>query len=478
MAWRESRLNQAFSKQVFRGNDIRGDAEGELTDQFASALGAAFGSRVKALGENRVIICRDARHSSPRLHAALVSGLASQGLEIQDLGIGPTPLLGFALATSDSAHSGIMITASHNPKHQNGFKCVLGGKPLYGDNLALLQQDMMPNTYPQATTTALDRIPDYLDKLKTDIPSLAGIKVVIDGANGAAGPLADQALRYLGAEVITQFCQPDGDFPNRSPDTSRPENLRELCQRVLDEGADVGIGMDGDGDRMVAVTNQGRLLDADDLIQLFSLEILKSIPGANIVYDVKCSTRIADEIRRLGGVPMMERAGRSFIQTRLMGSGAAMGAEYSAHYFFTDRWYGTDDGIYAACRLLEICKQTGESLEQLCPPVSGKVATGEIYLPIAEDEKFSMVDELLKQDAFDIDGESPEIITTDGLRLEYTQGWALVRASNTSAALTLRFEALSDAFMAELKARICQLLDELPTNIDTKTVQASYQEPR
>ena len=467
-------MNQPFSKQVFRGNDIRGDADSELTIQFASALGAAFGSRVKTLGEDRVIICRDARHSSPRLHAALASGLASQGLQILDLGIGPTPLLGFALATSNKAQSGIMITASHNPKHQNGFKCVLGGKPLYGEDLALLRQEMISNTYPSATTTALDRIPDYLDKLKADIPSLSGMKVVIDGANGAAGPLADQALRHLGAEVITQFCQPDGDFPNRSPDTSRPENLRQLCQRVLDEGADVGIGTDGDGDRMVAVTNQGRLLDADDLIQLFSSEILKTMPGAKIVYDVKCSTRIADEICRLGGVPLMERAGRSFIQTRLMHTGAAMGAEYSAHYFFADRWYGTDDGIYAACRLLEICKQSGQSLEQLCPPVSGKVATGEIYLPIAEDEKFGLVDELLKQKAFDIDGESPEIITTDGLRLEYTRGWALVRASNTSAALTLRFEALSEAFMTDLKAKICQLLDALPTYIDTKTVQASY----
>ncbi len=467
-------MNQPFSKLVFRGNDIRGDADSELTNQFASALGAAFGNRVKALGEDQVIICRDARHSSPRLHTALASGLASQGLEIQDLGIGPTPLLGFSLATSDKAQSGIMITASHNPKHQNGFKCILGGKPLYGGDLALLQQEMMSNTYPSTTTIPLDRIPNYLDKLQTDIPSLSGIKVVIDGANGAAGPLADQALRHLGAEVITQFCQPDGDFPNRSPDTSKPENLKELCHRLLDEGADVGIGMDGEGDCMVAVTNQRRLLDADDLILLFSSEILKTIPCANIVYDVKCSTRIADEIRRQGGVPIMERAGRSFIQTRLMRTGAAMGAEYSAHYFFADRWYGTDDGIYAACRLLEICKQSGQSLEQICPPVSGKVATGEIYLPVAEDKKFGMVDELLKQKAFDIDGESPEIITTDGIRLEYTRGWALVRASNTSAALTLRFEALSEAFLADLKAKICQLLDSLPTYIDTKTVQASY----
>lgn len=238
--------------------------------------------------------------------------------------------------------------------------------------------------------------------------------------------------------------------------------------------SDVGIGTDGDGDRMVAVTNQGRLLDADDLIQLFSAEILKTKPGATIVYDVKCSSRIANEISRLGGVPLMERSGRSFIQTLLIHSGAAMCAEYSAHYFFTDRWYGTDDGIYAACRLLEICKHSGQSLEQLCPPVSGKVSTGEICLPVAEEIKFGMVDELLKQKAFDIKGESPRIITTDGLRLEYTRGWALVRASNTSAALTLRFEALSEAFMTDLKAKICQLLDTLPTKIDTKSVQASY----
>ncbi|MFX4227312.1 MAG: phosphomannomutase/phosphoglucomutase [Porticoccaceae bacterium] len=469
-------MSQEFAKQVFRGNDIRGDAETELTNQFAAAFGSAFARRVLALGEHTLMICRDARHSSPRLHSALVSALASKGLEVQDLGIGPTPLLGFALATSEAVHSGIMITASHNPKHQNGLKCVLGGKPLYGDDLAAIREEMQLEKHPAAAAVPVHFIPGYLDALKADIPSLSGLKIVIDGANGAAGPLAIQALEYLGAEVIPQFCHPDGDFPNRSPDTSNPENLTELCQRVLKEGANAGIGLDGDGDRMVAVTEQGRLLDADDLICLFSRQLLATKPGAGIVFDVKCSSKIAEDITNLGGKPMMERAGRSFIQTRLMETGAAMGAEYSAHYFFADRWFGTDDGIYAACRLLEICKQSGQSLEQLCPPVSGKVATGEIYLPVAEDKKFGIVDELLKREAFDIKDESPEIITTDGLRLEYIQGWALVRASNTSAALTLRFEAFSEAFLAELKDKVCQMLDALPIDIDTDRVQSSYQE--
>jgi len=469
-------LSQKFPKQVFRGNDIRGDAETELTSQFATAFGSAFARRVRALGEHIVMICRDARHSSPRLYGALVCALSSKGLEVQDLGIGPTPLLGFALATSEKAHSGIMITASHNPKHQNGFKCVLGGKPLYGGELAAIWEEMQVEKHPAAEAVPVQFIPSYLDALKADIPSLSGLKVIIDGANGAAGPLAVQALEYLGVEVVPQFCQPDGDFPNRSPDTSKPENLNELCQRVLDEGADAGIGMDGDGDRMVAVTKRGRLLDADDLIRLFSRQLLTATPGAGIVYDVKCSSRVAEDVTNLGGNPMMERAGRSFIQTRLMESGAAMGAEYSAHYFFTDRWFGTDDGIYAACRLLEICKKSEQSLEQLCPPVSDKVATGEIYLPVAEDKKFGIVDELLKREAFDINDESPEIITTDGLRLEYTQGWALVRASNTSAALTLRFEAFSEDFLAELRDKVCQMLDDLPTNIDTDGVKASCQE--
>ncbi len=467
-------MSQVFPKQVFRGNDIRGDAETELTPEFAAALGSAFAARVIALGEHSVLVCRDARHSSPALHDALVSGLASGGLSIKDLGIGPTPLLGFALATSDIIHSGIMITASHNPKHQNGFKCMLGGKPLYGDELASIHAEMRRQNFPAVSPVPVDLVPGYLDALKEDIPSLAGIKVVIDGANGAAGPLAVRALKHLDADVITQFCQPDGDFPNRSPDTSKVENLHDLCERVVSEGADVGIGMDGDGDRMVAVTHQGRLLNADDLILAFSRQLLQSSPGASIVFDVKCSSNVAGEIERLGGNPIMERAGRSFIQTRLMTSGAAMGAEFSAHYFFADRWYGTDDGIYAACRLLAICKHSGQTLEQLCPPVSGKVATGEIYLPVADEIKFELVDDLLKQEAFDINGESPEIITTDGLRLEYARGWALVRASNTSAALTLRFEAFSDAFLAELKHKICQMLDALPTQIDTHSVQANY----
>ncbi|MEQ9022230.1 MAG: hypothetical protein RLN82_05660, partial [Pseudomonadales bacterium] len=193
-------MSQEFAKQVFRGNDIRGDAETELTNQFAAAFGSAFARRVLALGEHTLMICRDARHSSPRLHSALVSALASKGLEVQDLGIGPTPLLGFALATSEAVHSGIMITASHNPKHQNGLKCVLGGKPLYGDDLAAIREEMQLEKHPAAAAVPVHFIPGYLDALKADIPSLSGLKIVIDGANGAAGPLAIQALEYLGAE--------------------------------------------------------------------------------------------------------------------------------------------------------------------------------------------------------------------------------------------------------------------------------------
>lgn len=463
--------SKPYSEQVFRANDIRGLAEQELTNDFAYALGAAFAKRVLLQGESNIMICRDARLSSPRLQHSLSEGLQSQNLGVIDLGIGPTPLLGYAVAhSSNEIHSGIMITASHNPADQNGFKIILAGRGFYGDQLKSLYADMhaaAPNSRSYSAPQTLSIDSQYIASLKDDIGDLSGLKVVVDGANGAAGPLAIKALASLGAEVIAQFCDFDGMFPNRSPDTSKPENLKLLQERVLAEGADVGIGFDGDGDRVIAVTQHGRILNADELIGLFSKSTLQSMPGSSVVYDIKCSTSVEQRIREMGGNPVICRSGRSFIQSKMIETNASFAGEFSAHYFFNDRWYGTDDGIYAACRLLQLCRDSNASLEQLCGPVSGKVATGEIYLPVPEQSKFEIVNQLRRQHRFSIGGENPNIIAIDGLRLEYQEGWALVRASNTAAALTLRFEADSRDFMLSLTEKLTEMLSSISPKIDT-----------
>lgn len=469
-------------EHIFRANDIRGLADGELTDHFAFSLGQAFARKVVAQGESQVMVCRDARLSSPRLHQQLLAGLSSQGQlsKVIDIGIGPTPLLGFGLAQSEHIHSGIMITASHNPPEQNGFKMVLSNRAFYGDELRSLIQDLddqaQSNTPAQITQCDLEA--DYITEISKRIGSLACFKVVVDAANGAAGPLAVRTLRALNAEVIEQFCDLDGRFPHRSPDTSNTDNLRPLQERVVAENADLGIGFDGDGDRMVAVTETGRLLNADEMIQLFASSALANRPGASIVYDVKCSTDVGAHIQKNGGRAVMHRSGRSFILSKMLEENAAFAGEYSAHYFFLDQWLGTDDGIYAACRLMQMCQEAHSSLEQICGSFSGcdsgsgarsgKVATGEIYLSVPEQCKFTIIEQLLQQqEPFNVAGQSPKRICLDGLRLEYAEGWTLVRASNTSAALTLRFEAHSAEFMQALKKKIAETLQHLYPEIDT-----------
>lgn len=473
---------QQYPEQVFRANDIRGLARQELTNEFAFALGRAFTQRVIENGEHEIMICRDARLSSPRLHSALIAGIQSRNINVTDIGIGPTPLLGFGLAQSGHLHSGIMITASHNPPDQNGFKLILSNAIFYGDELKSLYKDL---EYPGLSqkpsgnlqTNSKDLEKDYLSAIKNDISDLSGLKVVVDGANGAAGPLSISTLKILGADVIEQFCTFDGSFPNRSPDTSKSENMRLLQERVLAEKADAGIGFDGDGDRMVAVTEKGRLLNVDEMVGIFASSALRKHPGSNIVYDIKCSTDVEKNIRAKGGNPIMYRSGRSFIQTKMLETSAVFAGEYSAHYFFQDRWYGTDDGIYAACRLLQLCKEYQQSLEEICRSFSGfvqgsgKVTPDEIYLQVPEQDKFNIVEKLLQQTDVNIDSEKPNVIHIDGLRLEYAQGWALVRASNTSAALTLRFEAKSEQFMTKLKRKIIEMLQHISPETDTDGIR-------
>lgn len=503
-----------FPNQVFRANDIRGVAETELTDEFAYVLGYSFGLKVKKAGESSVLLCRDARLSSPRLHKAVSHGLSNAGIQVIDTGVGPTPLLAFGLwpeastylseasaylsdALSDSkpVRSGIMITASHNPANQNGFKITLSGNGFFGNALIELSKEMnalkdsvsfekadgssLASSFTSSLTSSLNLPPiqidlqqSYINALKADVMSLDNIKVVVDAANGAAGQLAAKALKALNTEVIEQFCEPDGRFPNRSPDTGNPENLRYLQQRVVQTKADLGIGFDGDGDRMVAVTETGHLLNADQLIALFAKSTLESRPNSKVVFDVKCSPTLSENIISAGGVPLMHRSGRSFIQSKMKETNASFAGEYSAHYFFGDRWSGSDDGIYAACRLMELCKKSKCSLNELYRRFSGAisdtVATDEIRLKVAEEKKFELVDRLISGGNFELKQESPKVIQVDGLRLEYSFGWVLIRASNTSANLTLRLEAQNHSALRSIADKVVALFNEQIPEVDIK----------
>lgn len=457
--------------------------EANVTPEFAFHLGRAFASLLQKNSKSQAWVCRDARLSSTGLHKELARGLTQSGIDVLDLGIGPTPLICHAAAVKpapyESVNSGIMITASHNPPNQNGFKILFNNEPFYGAELAGLQsimiqedhqgwQDSTARSGNNGTHICVNHQPEYLRDFQSHVSSLLSndkkVKVVLDTANGSAGPLAISALEAIGAEVVPLFCDMDGSFPNHSPDTSDPANLADLANKVLETSAFCGIALDGDGDRMVAVTETGKILNADDLMRLFSGDVLAGSPNSSIVFDVKSSSHLVDFVRAKGGVPVMTRSGRSYIQTAMRENSASLAGEFSCHFFFADKWHGSDDGIYAAARLLEICQRLGKPLSEVCASPEVTHATDEISIPVSEDRKFGLVHDFIANTEF----AGANLVTIDGLRIEYPAGWALVRASNTSAAITLRFEADSQAELNRLLSLVRLELNKLEPALDLR----------
>lgn len=475
------------ASSLFRANDIRGIALGEnaaLTLKFAFHLGRAFGTFLweNCTVENppgQVWVCRDARLSSPALHTELTKGLLESGIDVLDLGIGPTPLICHAAATSPEpfarAKSGIMITASHNPKDQNGFKFIVNNKPFFGKSLLHLRDLMAAGAYHSGTGAHLylDHQPAYIADLRGQIQNLSKADkkptIVLDAANGAAGMLAVQALEAIGAEVVPLFCEMDGNFPNHSPDTSDPENLVDLVEQVKQSNAFCGIALDGDGDRMVAVTETGRILNADELMALFSVDVLARNPSACVVFDVKTSTRVVQFVSGRGGHPMMTKSGRSHIQTAMLDQQASLAGEFSCHFFFADNWHGSDDGIYAAARLLEICHKLDQPLSQAAANLANTFATDEIGISVDDSRKFELVQKFVAYAKF----EGANLVTIDGLRIEYPTSWALVRASNTAAKLTLRFEAESQTELHQLMSLVREQLENIEPTLDLRKLDVS-----
>ncbi|NCT83410.1 MAG: phosphomannomutase/phosphoglucomutase [Comamonadaceae bacterium] len=428
---------------IFKAYDIRGVVGQTLNEELAEHLGRAFGTEAKALGEKAVAVGRDGRLSGPGLSAALIRGIASTGLDVVDIGAVTTPMLYYVAATrgKHGCTSGIMVTGSHNPKDYNGFKMVLQGAAVYGEQIQGLRRRIEAEDYAtgKGRVGQMDIVAEYTARIVRDCKLARPMKVVVDSGNGIPGASAPAILRALGCEVIDIYSRVDGDFPNHHPDPSRPENLEDLKRIVHACDAELGLAFDGDGDRLGIVTKDGQMIMPDRQIMLLAADILKRNQGAEIIFDVKCTQRLAPWIKQHGGKPLMWLTGHSLAKAKLKETGAPMAGELSGHIFFNERWYGFDDAMYTAGRMLEILSRDADPSATL-NGLPNSFNTPEINVPCAEGEHHEVVQKLKALVTLaDFPGAS-ELVTIDGLRIEFPDGFGLIRPSNTTPVLVLRFE--------------------------------------
>ena len=447
---------------IFKAYDIRGIVGKNVDETFAEHLGRAFGSEALAAGEKAVAVGRDGRVSGPKLAAALVRGLKSTGLDVVDIGMCTTPMLYYVAATrgKQGCTSGIMVTGSHNPKDYNGFKMVMSGRAIYGDDIQKLRLRIEAENYvsKRGRSGKMDVLAEYTQRIVGDVKLARPMKIVVDSGNGIPGASAPGILRALGCEVIDLYSRVDGDFPNHHPDPSKPENLEVLKMVVRATDAELGLAFDGDGDRLGVVTKDGHIIYPDRQVMFFARDILKRNKGATIIFDVKCSQRLPVAIRKAGGKPLMWKTGHSLIKAKLKETGAPFAGEMSGHLFFGERWYGFDDATYTAARLLEILSRSkNPSAELDALPTS--FSTPELNVPCAEGEHHAVVAELLLQVA---DGrlkfDGGEVGTIDGLRVDFADGFGLIRASNTTPVLVLRFEGHTEEALHRIEAQFMAAL--------------------
>ena len=439
------------SASSFKAYDIRGVVGAGLDATFAEHLGRAFGTAAVQAGERAVAVGRDGRLSGPSLVAALIKGLASTGLDVVDLGAVTTPMLYYVAATraEHGCSSGIMVTGSHNPKNYNGFKMVLAGRAIHGEEIQALRHRIEAEDYVRARgrAAAMDIGAEYRARIVGDCRLARPMKIVVDSGNGIPGASAPAILRALGCEVVELYSEVDGDFPNHHPDPSQPENLQDLIRTVRETGAELGLAFDGDGDRLGVVTNDGRIIYPDRQLMLLATDILKRRPGATVIFDVKCTQRLPQAIRKAGGVPLMWKTGHSLVKAKLRETGAPIAGEMSGHIFFAERWYGFDDATYTAARLLEILSRS-KNPSRVLNALPSSFSTPELNVPCAEGEPKALVQQLLADARFP---GAREIVTIDGLRADYADGFGLIRASNTTPVLVLRFEGHTAAALARIQ---------------------------
>jgi phosphomannomutase len=446
---------------IFKAYDIRGVVPSTLTEEVAYHLGHAFGTHAAAHGETVVAVGRDGRLSGPALSQALIRGLVDVGVQVIDIGAATTPMLYFAASTLCA--SGIQVTGSHNPKDYNGFKMVLGGRAIYGDEIQSLRTIMQNETWvlqSGGSVKQVDVTADYQARIVSDIRLHRPMKIVVDCGNGIAGATAPSIFRAIGCEVIELFSEVDGNFPNHHPDPSKLDNLKDLLHALKNSDAEIGLAFDGDGDRLGIVTKDGNIIFPDRQMALFAQDVLSRVPGGTIVFDVKCSQRLAPAIRQAGGEPLMFKTGHSLIKAKMKEINSPLGGEMSGHIFFKDRWFGFDDGTYAGCRLLEIVSKSADASAVLnALPTS--FSTPELNVACAEGEPHRVSAALLDLVAsgnLPSPAFKPEVCAIDGLRIDWIDGFGLIRASNTTPVLVLRFEGHTPEALSRIEKDMLVLL--------------------
>jgi phosphomannomutase/phosphoglucomutase len=428
-----------MNPSIFREYDIRGIASVDYDEAFVQTLGRAYGTLLRRDNITRVAVGRDCRLTSPAYHAVLKSGIRSAGVDVVDIGECPSPLMYFSVFHLDLM-GGIQVTGSHNPPDHNGFKIMIGKSTIHGEGIQELRRIIVSGEMASGSGSeeAYPIIPAYQGYLEEQFGRAGeGLKVVVDSGNGTGGPVGPPIYRAMGCDVIEMYSEPDGRFPNHHPDPSEEENMLELIERVRSEGADLGIAYDGDSDRIGAVDDKGTIIWGDELMVVFSREVLKQNPGATVVSEVKCSQRLYDDIEKHGGKPIMWKVGHSLLKAKMKETGALLAGEMSGHLFFADRYFGFDDAVYAGARLIETLKQTKKKLSELLSDLPEAVYTPEIRIDCPDDIKFKLAD--LACERFKALGY--EIVTIDGVRILFEDGWGLIRASNTQPVLVTRFES-------------------------------------
>ena len=442
-----------ISPSIFKAYDIRGIVGKTLDQQVAFLIGRAFGSAVLAKGESNVVIGRDGRLSGPELSSALAKGLQAAGANVIDLGIVATPMVYFGTHTLD-AQSGVMVTGSHNPPDYNGFKMVLAGEAIYGETISDLYQAIIAQQF--STGSGSYRQHDiraaYLERIISDIKLARPMHIAADCGNGVAGAFAGDLYRGLGCKTDELFCEVDGTFPNHHPDPAHPENLQDLIRHVKNSDAEIGLAFDGDGDRLGVVTKEGNIIYPDRQLMLFAEDVLTRHPGAQILYDVKCTRHIALWTKARGGSPLMWKTGHSLVKAKMRETGAPLGGEMSGHIFFKDRWYGFDDGLYAGARLLELLSRT-DNPSQLLNALPQSASTPELQLTLNEGENFTLIAQMQDQQQLAAHfANAQEVNLIDGLRAEYADGFGLARSSNTTPVIVMRFEAETPSALVRIQA--------------------------
>ncbi len=436
---------------IFKAYDIRGIVDQTLTEEAVFQIGAALGAMIAEAGQQACVVGRDGRLSGPRLVNALSRGLVAQGIRVIDIGQVPTPVVYYATVKTGCG-TGVAVTGSHNPPQYNGLKMMVAGTTLWGEKIQEIYKRAIDCRASLAMTVRLENKPelvdDYLNAIAGDIALARPMSIAIDAGNGVAGEIAPQLFERLGCKVKALYCEVDGNFPNHHPDPAHVENLQDLIHAVKHSDAEIGLAFDGDGDRLGVVTKSGNIIWPDRQLMLYAEDVLKQHPGGQIIFDVKCTRHVASWVRAKGGEPLMWKTGHSLIKAKLKETGAPLAGEMSGHIFFNDRWFGFDDGLYTAARLLEILSRTPNPSAVL-EALPDSASTPELQLPTAEGENFSLVEQLREHGKFP---SAQEKITIDGIRVEYADGFGLARPSNTTPVVVLRFEADTPEALARIQA--------------------------